>query len=433
MSPSLKTSLVISASLGATIAALGAQPPDVVNSDANRNTAMGYSALRDLSTGANNTAAGYTALLYDTVGANNTAFGASALFVNTTGSGNTALGWESLGSNRTGSLNTGAGVHALTNNTTGVNGTALGAYSLNFNTTGENNTGIGTYSMSYTSIGSDNTGLGAFSLYSNVNGNNNTASGYESLTSNVSGSNNTAFGYSSLLANETGYDNTAGGSFAMQSNYSGYENAAFGYESLEGNSTGHKNAGFGEQSLFKNISGSHNIGVGYQAGYNVTASNNIDIGNAGTAADNGTIRIGESGTHNAAFIAGIGTTHLTGAAVYVDSHGQLGVLASSERYKTAIAPMTSTSERLDKLRPVTFHLKSEPHGELQYGLIAEEVDRVFPELVIRNDTGRIEGVRYDELAPILLNEVQRQRQQLALLEQQAGDMQAELKKLRAGR
>jgi len=96
----------------------------------------------------------------------------------------------------------------------------------------------------------------------------------------------------------------------------------------------------------------------------------------------------------------------------VDSSGQLGVLASSERYKTAISAMGANTDKLSQLRPVTFHLKSDPHGEVQYGLIAEEVDKVYPELVIRNESGRIEGVRYDELAPMLLNEVQKQQAQL---------------------
>jgi hypothetical protein len=88
----------------------------------------------------------------------------------------------------------------------------------------------------------------------------------------------------------------------------------------------------------------------------------------------------------------------------VTSSGQLGVLASSERYKTAITPMGENTKKLEQLRPVSFHLKTDPKGAVQYGLIAEEVDKVYPELVIRDDTGKIQGVRYDELAPMLLNE-----------------------------
>jgi hypothetical protein len=171
--------------------------------------------------------------------------------------------------------------------------------------------------------------------------------------------------------------------------------------------------------LFANTGGSNNIALGDYAGGNLTSgSNNIDIGNQGMTGESGTIRIGADSTPSRTFIAGIDTTHLTGAAVYVSSSGQLGVLASSERYKTAIAPMGSSSDKLAQLRPVTFHLKSEPQGALQYGLIAEEVDKVYPDLVIRNEAGQIEGVRYDELAPILLKEVQQQHQALADLQQQ---------------
>ncbi len=115
-------------------------------------------------------------------------------------------------------------------------------------------------------------------------------------------------------------------------------------------------------------------------------------------------------TQTAAYIAGIENAKITGSAVYVTASGQLGVLASSERYKTAIAPMVASNiEKLQQLRPVSFHLKSDPKGAVQYGLIAEEVDKVYPELVIRDEQGKIQGVRYDELAPMLLNEVQQQQ------------------------
>jgi hypothetical protein len=114
-------------------------------------------------------------------------------------------------------------------------------------------------------------------------------------------------------------------------------------------------------------------------------------------------------------IAGIENSKVTGAAVYVTSSGELGVLASSERYKTAIAPMGTTTENLQQLRPVSFHLKSDPNGEVQYGLIAEEVAKVYPELVIRDAAGTVQGVRYDELAPMLLNEVQKQQAVVATM------------------
>jgi hypothetical protein len=159
--------------------------------------------------------------------------------------------------------------------------------------------------------------------------------------------------------------------------------------------------------------GSNNIGLGANSGYNVTSgSNNIEIGNEGTSSDGGTIRIGTSGTQTATYIAGIENAKVTGAAVYVTASGQLGVLASSERYKTAIVPIGTSTEKLQQLRPVTFHLKTDPNGLVQYGLIAEEVAKVYPELVIRDDAGKIQGVRYEELAPMLLNEVQKQERKI---------------------
>jgi hypothetical protein len=105
------------------------------------------------------------------------------------------------------------------------------------------------------------------------------------------------------------------------------------------------------------------------------------------------------------------------------------VLASSERYKTGIAAMSGSTEKLQQLRPVTFHLKTDPRGPVQYGLIAEEVARVYPELVIRNDAGRIEGVRYDELAPMLLNELQQEHQRLESVQGQLADLTARLAEL----
>jgi Chaperone of endosialidase len=123
---------------------------------------------------------------------------------------------------------------------------------------------------------------------------------------------------------------------------------------------------------------------------------------------------------------------VTGAAVYVTSSGQLGVLASSERYKTAIVPMGAGTEKLSELKPVSFHLKTEPNGAVQYGLIAEEVAQVYPELVIRDAAGKIQGVRYDELAPMLLNEVQKQAAEIQQLKQQQKQLatQAEVNDLK---
>jgi hypothetical protein len=246
-------------------------------------------------------------------------------------------------------------------------------------------------------------------MYFNSTGSNNTASGYQALYSNTTGSYNTASGYEALSSNSTADYNTALGFGALYSN-NGADNTATGYDALYANTSGTDNTADGLHALANNTIGSNNIAEGWHAGYNLTTgSNNIDIGNVGVAAESGVIRIGTMGTQTKTYIAGIYGTSVSGSAVVVSSTGQLGVVVSSERFKTDIAPMGSDTEKLQALRPVKFHLKTDPHGAVQYGLIAEEVAKVYPELVIRDETGRIDGVRYDELAPMLLNEMQEQQ------------------------
>jgi hypothetical protein len=246
------------------------------------------------------------------------------------------------------------------------------------------------------------------------------------------GSNNTASGAFALFSNTTGIDNTASGDGALFSNTTGNTNTASGDGALFYNTTGSNNTVSGENALETNTTGSNNIAVGFQAGLALTTgSYNIDIGNVGVAGESNVIRIGTRGTQKATVIAGISASQVTGSAVYVTTAGRLGVLASSERYKTAIAPIGDSTEKLRQLRPVSFHLKADPKGAVQYGLIAEEVAKVYPELVIRNEAGRIEGVRYDELAPMLLNEAQQQAAEIRDLKQQVAVMAAALQKVQA--
>jgi hypothetical protein len=171
-------------------------------------------------------------------------------------------------------------------------------------------------------------------------------------------------------------------------------------------------------ALASNTTGSNNIAEGYHGGYNLTTgSNNIDIGSPGVAAESGVIRIGTvtgtTSTQTATYVAGIYgvKTASAGTAVFIDSSGQLGTVSSSIRYKEDIQPIADASERILKLRPVQFRYKrADASGDkpIQYGLIAEEVAEVYPELVVRDaTTGRIDGVRYDELAPMLLHEMQK--------------------------
>lgn len=279
------------------------------------------------------------------------------------------------------------------------------------------NTAMGSYVMEYfLTTGAYNTGAGNYSLYGLSTGNENTAMGYGALDNTSTGYNNSAFGFYSLF-NSTGINNTA-----------------VGTNSLNDNTTGNDNTAMGVQAFNFQTSGSNNIGIGFQVGYNLTSgSNNIDIGYGSTGSfysESNTIRIGQPGTQTATYVAGVTGTLVTGAAVYVTSSGQLGVLASSERYKTDIKTIADETTRLERLRPVSFKLKTDSKGAVQYGLIAEEVDKVFPELVIHNGDGRIEGVRYEELAPMLLSQVQQQQKQIADQSRQIADQSKMLGELR---
>jgi hypothetical protein len=290
--------------------------------------------------------------------------------------------------------------------------TAVGYFSL-VNDTGNLNTAVGNNALFANTSGAFNSAFGGNALYSNTTGSSNMASGLAALASNTSGSSNTASGYAALSSTTIGSYNTADGFEALSANTTANYNTAIGSSALYKNTTGANNAADGYQALYNTTTGSNNVGLGYEAGYNqTTGSNNIYIDNLGVAAESAVIRIGVASTQTATYVAGITGVAVTGAAVYVTTSGQLGVLSSSERYKTAIAPMGSSTEKLTELRPVSFHLKNDPKGAVQYGLIAEEVDKVYPELVIRDDAGKIQGVRYEELAPMLLNELQDQQRKV---------------------
>jgi hypothetical protein len=373
------------------------------------NTAEGNGALFSLTTGSFNTANGVQALTSNTTGQNNTANGAHALFSNTTGESNTANGTDALFSNTTGFDNTANGWQALFSLTTGSFNTANGGDALARNTTGSFNTA---------------TGVGA--LFGNTTGDNNTATGFEALTSNTTGTRNTATGFEALTSNTTGTQNTAIGLGALTSNTTGDNNTANGADALNNNTTG-----------------GGNTVLGFAAGSNLTTgSNNIDIGNQGVAAEANTIRIGTGGTQTNAYMAGIyNATVAKGLTVVVDSTGHLGTKGSSERFKDAIKPMDKASEAILALKPVTFHYKKEidPEGVPQFGLVAEQVEKVNPDLVARDADGKIYTVRYDAVNAMLLNEflkehrtVQELRSIVAKQEATATHQQKEIETLTAG-
>lgn len=343
--------------------------------------------------------------------------------------------------------NTAAGKNALFNVTTGGYNTAIGAFALEDTTTGSDNTACGYATLANTTSGSSNTGCGYAALYRNTSGSYNTATGSSALISNTSGTRNTASGVNALYRNASGNYNTATGGAALYSNTSGGANVADGAEALYANTAGIRNTATGYQALRTVTTGAHNVAIGYRAlfaltgaggnnialgaaaGYLTTGgSNNIYIGAYGVSGNESNVtRIGRTQTKT--FITGIAGVPLSGASVVVTSSGQLGVVASSARYKQDIRPLADVSERLDRLRPVSFGYRTEP-GATHYGLIAEEVEQVMPELVVRDEENRPESVQYLELIPLLLqertelnatlelqkSELERQR---ALIEQQA--------------
>jgi hypothetical protein len=243
------------------------------------------------------------------------------------------------------------------------------------------------------------------------------------------------------LNNTTGHSNTANGFQALAANTTAFQNTATGLQALFSNTTGHQNTAIGYIALLNNTIGNGNIALGHEAGENLTTgSNNIVIGAGvlGVAGESNTIRIGNSGTQVATFIAGIsGKTASGGVAVYVNANGKLGTTVSSARFKEQIKPMDKASEAIHALKPVTFRYKEEldPEGIPQFGLVAEEVEKVNPDLVARDDKGEIYTVRYEAVNAMLLNEflkehrtVQEQKATIAQLKQDFESKLAEQQK-----
>ncbi len=313
--------------------------------------------------------------------------------------------------------NTAEGEDALFTLTTGVRNTTIGFNALYRNATGSDNTASGNQALFANSRGGGNTATGSNALLSNTTGGFNTANGFDALEFNTTGLGNTACGVEALTYNTTGNLNTATGYLTLPGN-TGNNNTADGCSALTNNGTGNNNTAIGNGALAYNTAGDSNIALGDSAGKNVTTGNfNIDIGNHGVAADTQTIRIGK--TQRAAFIAGVsGATVPGGIPVIVDSTGHLGTVTSSARYKQAIKPMDKASEAILALQPVTFHYKKEldPAGIPQFGLVAEQVEKVNPDLVVRDDEGKAYTVRYEAVNAMLLNEFLKEHCKVQTLE-----------------
>jgi len=385
-------------------------PPD--GGYARGNTAEGQKALFSLTSGGYNTAVGFFSLFANTIGNfntavgagaldlntgdNNTATGAAALLVNSTGHNNTGVGFRALASNTIGSSNTAAGANSLVNNTTGIANTATGNSALATNDTGSFNTAVGQVALWLNTAGSGNTAIGDEALLNNATAGENTATGFQALHENTTGGSNTAIGSEALYSNSEGSDNTAIGPQALSSNITGGENTTVGYQALAFNITGFSNTAIGVYAL-PNSTGNSNTALGQRAGSGVSTADNV-------------ICIGTPGVNvsNSCYIGGITgqTVGLGGSACYVDNDGKLGVNLSSRRFKTDIADMGNASETVLLLRPVTFRYKPElnPAGTPQFGLVAEEVEAVNPDLIVRDKEGKVSTVRYEAVNAMLLNE-----------------------------
>jgi hypothetical protein len=275
--------------------------------------------------------------------------------------------------------------------------TAEGQAALLSLTTGGFNTAVGFFSLRSDTTGQLNTALGAGALLANT-AEQNTATGAGALLSNTTGDHNTANGAFALFFNTTGHFNMANGDEALYSNTIGSENTACDSQALTSNTTGNLNIAVGFQALLHNTTGSSNTALGADAGNNViTANNVICIGAARGGAD----------VDNTCFIGSIFgvTTQISDAMpVLIDDAGQLGTANSSRRYKTDIKPIDKASESILKLKPVSFRYKIHKDTRPQFGLIAEEVAEMNPDLVICDADGKPYTVRYEAVNAMLLNE-----------------------------
>jgi hypothetical protein len=361
----------------------------------------------------------------------NTAEGQNALLHRTTGGFNAALGWYSLFSETTHSYNTGVGAGTLALNGAADN-TAVGTGAMLLNISGHDNTAYGTDALLHNNSGNFNNAVGAFALFNNIDGSFNNAFGEDALNANIHGAANTAIGDLALANNDVtgaglGSVNTAVGAGALFNNTDGNSNNAVGFNALGANEDGLFNNAIGFGAMADNLSGAGNVAIGDSAGAGVEGDFNIYIGFAAGPApspspvpESETIRIGDV-FNTACYIGGIDGATVdpgTGTAVFVDADGKLGTVVSSKRFKEDIKAMDKASEAIEALQPVTYHYKKQldPRGIQQFGLIAEDVAKVNPNLVVRDRNGDIKTVRYEAVNAMLLNEFLKEHKKVEALE-----------------
>ena len=299
-----------------------------------------------------------------------------------------------------------------------------------------------------------NTAEGKDALFSLTTGVDNTALGFQALYNGTTASGNTAVGSQALLSNTVGTRNVAVGAAALDSLTSGEMNTAVGNVSLEQGVSVNFNTALGRHALGR-TQGDQNTGLGFFAGWNLSddGTNNIYIGNAGPVpigTESNTIRIGtQTATivtvgnppfeshpmpaHTATFIAGISGTAINGRPVMINANGRLGTAPSSARFKEEIKPMDKASEAILALKPVMFRYKKEVDAERtpQFGLVAEQVEKVNPDLVTRDPDGKAFTVRYEAVNAMLLNEFLKEHRQVQEQQKEIDVLRAELREQRA--
>ena len=316
--------------------------------------------------------------------------------------------------------NTAEGDNALFSLTTGTSNTAIGFAALGTNTTGDFNTAEGSGALLFNTTGSQNTATGVNALVNNTTGTSNTANGVNTLFRNTTGFQNAATGVQALFSNTTGFHNTAAGFQALFSNTTGNHNTADGDNALVHTTTGILNTAMGAHALNQNVTGSSNVALGFQAGFNITGSGNVCIGQniSGLAGESNVTRIGNIAS----------TAQANGVFVTVGAGGKLGFQVSSRRYKDDIKPMDKASEALFALKPVSFRYKQEidPARSPDFGLIAEDVATVNPDLVARDEQGKIVTVRYQAVNAMLLNEFLKEHRKVEALTKQVAQLTTRL-------
>jgi hypothetical protein len=344
--------------------------------------------------------------------------------------GNTADGQLALGGLTTGVYNSAFGIFSLLSNGAANFNTGIGAGTLFANTANEN-TAIGAGAIFSNTSGARNAASGAFALFSSTAGNDNTAIGDRALLVADNADGNTAVGSGALIANTSGALNTVIGAAAAITNTTGTSNTAVGLNALFSNN-GDNNTAVGRGALGGNTSGNNNVALGFGAGSGVTTANNVICIGTNVAGND---------VNDSCYIGNIfGDTSSGGTAVFVNSNGRLGTVVSSRRFKEDIKPMAQASEALLALKPVTFRYKKEidPTGMSQFGLVAEEVAKVNPDLVVRDKEGKPYSVRYEQVNAMLLNEflkehrtVQELRNEIAALTSTVKEQAAQIQKVSA--